>query len=352
MASRSFDTGPARRDNAIPLIGLYGQSGTGKTLTALLMARGIVGPQGVVVLIDTESGRGEAFSDIIPGGYQVVRFWQPPFSPNDYMAAIDKALSMRADIVVIDSASHEWEGEGGVLNMAGEIEERTKKAGLHCWKDPKLKHQRFVLKLLQSPVPVIVCMRAKFKSRQVRGNNGKNEIVKDEHSTPVQADDFIFEMSAHAEMLVDGQGKGGMFRLTKCSPPSLRECFPEGQRLGTKVGEAIAVWARGGSTAPAPQAAPTTAASGQPDDALKIAQDVASMGRSALDRHYTSQPNAIKKVLYSHMADLVAIADQADAENQDDPPPGFDDEPGYDPLDDGFMPPGAAGAELGEGRPL
>ena len=75
-----FTIKKATRQGVKPLIGMYGKSGSGKTMSALLLARGLAGASGRVVLIDSESGRGSIFADLIPGGYSVVDI-EPPFSP-------------------------------------------------------------------------------------------------------------------------------------------------------------------------------------------------------------------------------------------------------------------------------
>lgn len=252
---------PAQRSDTKPLIGLYGQSGCGKTYSALLLARGMAGEKGRVGMIDTESGRGSLYADVLPGGYEVMEL-SAPFTPDSYIEAIEAAEKSGIDVLIIDSASHEWEGIGGVLDMAADIEKRTGKPGLHCWKDPKLKHQKFMLKLLQAKVPVILCLRAKYKSRQVRNERtGKQEIIKDDYTTPQQAEDFIFEMTAHAEVLQDHS-----INLTKCSHPELRKCFPTKGPITIEHGRMIAAWAQGGrqQTPPQPAQAPAVDLFGQP----------------------------------------------------------------------------------------
>jgi hypothetical protein len=225
----------ATRQGVKPLIGLYSESGCGKTYSALLLARGFVGPSGKIVMVDSESGRGSLYADVLPGGYEVLQL-DPPFSPSRYIQAMEAVERSGATIGVIDSASHEWEGVGGVLDMASENEERSKKPGLHNWKQPKFEHAKFMLRLLQSPLPWIVCLRAKYKTRQLK-NNGKTEIVKDEVTSPIQAEDFIFEMTAHAEILQDHS-----IRLTKCSHPALRACFPTQGPITVQHGELVAKW--------------------------------------------------------------------------------------------------------------
>lgn len=242
---------PATRQGIKPLIGFYSESGCGKTYSSLLLARGLAGPSGKIVMIDTESGRGSLYADVIPGGYDVIELLQP-FSPQRYIQALQAVEQSGAAIAVVDSVSHEWEGIGGVLDMAGENERNSGKAGLHNWKGPKLEHAKFMLHLLQSPLPLVVCLRAKFKTRQIREPGKKTEIVKDDFTTPIQADDFIFEMTAHAEILHDHS-----IRLTKCSHPSLRECFPDKGPISSRHGEMLAAWcASGGKPTSAKQEDP------------------------------------------------------------------------------------------------
>src|SRR5689334_17208963 len=79
----------ATRVGLVPIIGVYGGPGVGKTKSALLLARGIVGngPKSDIVLIDTESRRGRFYADEIPGGYSTIDF-KPPFAPSRYVAAM------------------------------------------------------------------------------------------------------------------------------------------------------------------------------------------------------------------------------------------------------------------------
>ncbi len=230
-----FTIKKATRQGIKPLIDLYSESGCGKTYSSLLLARGFVGPTGKIVLVDSESGRGSLYADVLPGGYEVLQL-DPPFSPDRYIKAMEVVERSGASIGIIDSGSHEWEGVGGVLDMASDNEERSKRAGLHNWKQPKFEHAKFVAALQRSTIPWIVCLRAKYKTRQTK-INGKTEIVKDDCTSPIQAEDFIFEATCHAEILPDHS-----VRLTKCSHPGLRDCFPKTGPITTQHGELLARW--------------------------------------------------------------------------------------------------------------
>lgn len=241
---------PAVREGVKPLIVLSGESNSGKTFTALLMARGIAGPQGKVMIADTESGRAALYAEEVPGGFLRADI-QPPFSPANYIAILDSAEKAGADVLVYDSGSHEWEGEGGVCEMAAE-NERTGKPGLHNWNAPKKEHKKFMLRLTRSKIPIIFCLRAMHKTRQVKVEKGGRvvtEIVKDEHLTPIQSEGFSFEATVILEMQ---RGSPGHYILSKWSVPALRDCFPGSgperistTQAGIQNGELIAKWISG-----------------------------------------------------------------------------------------------------------
>jgi hypothetical protein len=249
--SNQFKVEDASRVGVVPVIDLYGESGCGKTYSALLMARGIAGPTGEIVGVDTENRRMSLYADVIPGGFKVVNF-DHPFSPSRYIAAIQTAFDKNPAVVVVDSMSHEWEGIGGVCDMAAKIEEESGKSGLHNWKQPKVEHQMLVQFLLRSPCPVICCLRSKYKTRQVKGTKemadngeikpnqiGRNVIIKDIVTSPIQAQDFIFEATAHMEVLQNHN-----IIVTKCNHPKLRECLPGNDTRPITIddGMAIARW--------------------------------------------------------------------------------------------------------------
>lgn len=240
----------ATRTGIKPLIGLYSESGCGKTYSSLLLARGFVGAAGKIVMADTESGRGSLYADVLPGGYEVLNI-DSPFSPARCIEAIETIEKSGAAIGVLDSGSHFWEGIGGVLDTAGQNEERSGKAGLHNWRQPKMEHAKMMLKLLQSSIPWIICLRAKFKTRQGKDDKGKTVIIKDDLPSAIQAEDFLFELTAHALLYPDHS-----IDLTKCSHPELKKCFPEkgSGPIMSEHGALLAKWCNSAGTQPATDA--------------------------------------------------------------------------------------------------
>src|SRR5262245_49677002 len=115
MSNRTFESKPAVREQTPLLLGLVGPSGTGKTFSALRLATGIQRVSGGdIFMIDTEAKRGLHYAERFK--FQHLSF-ASPFSPLDYMAAVEHCVSKGARIVLIDSLSHEHEGPGGVLEM-------------------------------------------------------------------------------------------------------------------------------------------------------------------------------------------------------------------------------------------
>lgn len=229
----------AKRSEAKPLIGIFAESGKGKTYSALLLARGFAGPNGKIIMIETEGGRGEAYADPAEypeiGGYDVISM-RDDFSPSQYSEAISLAESAAPDVLVIDSASHEWEGVGGVLDMAAKREADGKK-GMLIWQKPKIDHQKhFMLRFQQTPIPlVILCMRAKYPMIM----SGR-EPVRSKELEPKQSDDILYEMSVHGWI-----DDNHVFHLKKSTQRALIPIFGGDKKISVETGAQLKEWASG-----------------------------------------------------------------------------------------------------------
>lgn len=184
----------AVRKSVPMLISLAGASGSGKTYSGLLLASGLAGPDGRVGFIDTENGRGSMYADspgivkVFPAGYEIGQF-DPPFSPERYIAAITAAEQSGINVLVIDSATHEWEGTDGCCDIA----EKNKLKGMPNWSKAKMAHKRFVNHCLSSRMHIVFCLRARDKVKIVKDANGKEQIVPI-GIQPICEKNFVFEM--------------------------------------------------------------------------------------------------------------------------------------------------------------
>ncbi|MDE2096535.1 MAG: ATP-binding protein [Patescibacteria group bacterium] len=302
--ANSFEFRPAQRTNAKPLIGLYSESGCGKTYSALLLARGFVGQNGKIGMIETESGRGEAYADPKEypeiGGYQVLPL-HGDFSPSTYGKAIEAAEKEKFDALIIDSASHEWEGAGGVLSMAAANEAGGSKGQL-IWQKPKIEHQRqFMLRFMQSSIPlVILCMRAKYPMVQVTGQGGKKEWVRSTTLEPKQSDDILFEMFVHGWIDTDHK-----FHRTKSTAKALEPVFLDNEAITSETGRKLSAWAQGGGS------------DSRESDLLARAQNEAEKGILALRQFWKGLAQEDYNLLKSQARRLKALADRADADDID-----------------------------------
>lgn len=246
----------AAASEAKPLVGLYAESGRGKTKSALLLAKGFAGDMSRVVMVETESGRGEAYADDpVVGGYSVISL-RENFAPKVYGEAIAEAERAKPAVLIIDSASHEWEGVGGVLAMAAANQEAGKKGPL-VWQRPKIDHQReFMLRLTQTPIPlVVVCMRARYPMYEVTARHvekweeaGKpggdkarpkvGEWARSWALEPKQSDDILFEMFVHA--WIDEEHKLHVTKYTLDA--EMREVFRDGEPITVETGARLAAW--------------------------------------------------------------------------------------------------------------
>lgn len=258
----------AKRSEAKPLIGIYAESGRGKTYSALLLARGFAGPQGRIIMIETESGRGEAYADPSEypeiGGYDIISM-RSNFSPEEYGEAISAAEKEKPDVLIIDSASHEWEGVGGVLDMAEKRESEGKK-GMLVWQKPKIDHQRhFMLRFMQTPIPlVILCMRAKYPMVEVYNEKkGRKEPVRSEKLEPKQSDDILYEMSVHGWI-----DEGHIFHMTKSTSRTLETVFSGNKKISAETGRLLKSWAASGTAKQESDGQPTQ--SETPHDPIKV----------------------------------------------------------------------------------
>lgn len=223
----------AVREKTFTLTSIAGPSGSGKTYSAILYARGLVGPTGKIGFIDTENKRSRFYADVA-GGFDVIDL-DPPFTSQRYIEAIKAFEDAGYKAIIIDSISHEWEGSGGVLEQADAIEQATKRAGLHCWAKPKAAHKKLMNELLQTRAHLIFCCRVKEKVVQAKVN-GKTEIV-NEGFVVVQEKAFIYEMTV-SMMLAEGSH---IPTIQKC-PGDLEFAFPVDKTLTSDVGATVAKW--------------------------------------------------------------------------------------------------------------
>lgn len=170
-------------------IGLFGLAGSGKTMSALKLARGLTDSWDKICVIDTEiisphQSSADLYSDL--GDFNVMRL-DPPYDPTRYVYALSQAEKAGMDVIIIDSISQEWEGKGGCLEQASAYSD---------WKKVGPKHTEFIERIKSANAHVICCGRVKIKTETVESDaKGKKSYeVKKLGIGVISREGFDYEM--------------------------------------------------------------------------------------------------------------------------------------------------------------
>lgn len=301
----AFSYEPAIRRAVRPLIALAGPSGSGKTLSALLIARGFVGPDGKIVVIDTENRRSEMYADDPDVGGFFIKPMYPPFTSQSFQDAIDEAENSGADAVVVDSMSHEWNGIGGCVEQAEMAQIRAKKDGPWAWIKPKRSHLRMMNRIGQTQIPVFFCLRTKPQFITEKDERGKQSFAKGPEVAE-QESRFIYEMTLAA--LLEHDTHKAFYSHLKELPRPLHGVLVDGERITVETGRAIKAWVAGGEVVDT-----------EFERQASILRDLASLGTDALAKHWSTIAPAMQKRLAQVKDDCKAIAGEADRIDGDMP---------------------------------
>lgn len=218
----------AERKRAKARILIEGPSGSGKSYSAIRLAKGIGGK---IAAIDTEHGSLSMYSDL--GEFDVMEL-SAPFSPDRYCAAIREAEQAGYEVLIIDSITHEWSGEGGCLDI------KDKLPGTNDWaKWAKLTpmHQRFIETMLQSPLHIIATVRS--KTEWTLDENKPKKVG----TSPQQRDGMDFEFT----MVFSVQAGNHVASVTKDRTAQFDGYL---QVIDETTGKRIADWLGSGAEAP------------------------------------------------------------------------------------------------------
>lgn len=232
----SFEIRKAERKGANVVIALSGQSGCGKTYSAIRLARGLVGEKGKIGVIDTEQKRASLYADIY-GGFDVIDL-DPPYSPARYREAIKTFKDAGYNAVVIDSMSHEWEGEGSILDMVDKKKESTGRNDVGVWAIPKAEHRHLMSYILNCGMHIILCFRTKFIMEQVVNQNGKKEWVKNPEPKIVTEPNSDYDMTVKISLNKDTKYPEV---IQKC-PEGIEYLFRKNAFITEEAGEGIIKW--------------------------------------------------------------------------------------------------------------
>lgn len=203
--SRNFEVTKAEREK-LKFSAMYmGATGSGKTVGALITAKGII--RGMypdldpssqefwdkIGVVDTEHNRSKVYSDTVIGGTYIGKFYhisfEAPFDVDSYIGAIGALKDLGVQVVVVDSVTHAWDDAGGILdlhqNLGGQFSTWAKVKPII-----KKMYSAFAA---DDNIHIISTVRSKIKYEAAATETGKMKVSKI-GLKPIMRDDFEYEV--------------------------------------------------------------------------------------------------------------------------------------------------------------
>lgn len=142
----------SQRKKAKIKMALQGSAGSGKTYSSLLLAKGLInGDLSKVAIIDSENGSADLYAHL--GNYNVLSL-SPPYTPENYIKAINICEKAGMEVIIIDSISHCWDE---LLDFHSKLAGNS----FTNWAKVTPRQKAFVEKILQADAHIICTMRTK-----------------------------------------------------------------------------------------------------------------------------------------------------------------------------------------------
>lgn len=204
-------------------LAFMGPSGSGKTLSALLLASGI-GKK--IALIDTENFSAADYADRIDFDLAVIT---PPYTVQKYLSAIEAAELGGYDVIIVDSLTHAWAGDGGLLEQK-DIMDAAGGNAFKNWAKISPLHGRLVSKILQNKQHLIVTVRSKTKYAMEEKTGGGTRVAK-LGIDPVFRDGIEYEFTVAFDMLMSHHAQASKDRTSLFDQQSFIPTAETGKKL-------------------------------------------------------------------------------------------------------------------------
>jgi len=229
----------ATKRKAFLRMALFGPSGSGKTYSALNIAQHLGSK---IALVDTEHGSASKYADLFE--FDVVEL--DNFAPRNYVAMIKAAQEAGYDVLIIDSLTHAWSGEGGVLEIVDKATARSKsKNSYAAWREGTPEHNALIDAMLASNLHLIATMRSKTEYVLEVDSRTKKTAPRKVGLAPIQRDGMEYEFDVVAEMDIDNT-----LIVSKSRCPALHAAVVE--KPGQEIAEKLRFWLSDGKETPAP----------------------------------------------------------------------------------------------------
>lgn len=171
---------------------LTGASGSGKTVSALLIAKGIIEKMfpdlsddeqwEKIGVIDTEHKRSLLYAEATVADVYIGEFlhldFEPPFTVDNYIKAFNLMKNSGVEVVIIDSISHAWSGEGGILEQVEVLSKGKPNMKMVAWAKVAPLEKQFMKLVTGNSVYVIATARSKQAYSMEKDEKGKTTVEK------------------------------------------------------------------------------------------------------------------------------------------------------------------------------
>lgn len=236
MTDESIYFQKAERKKSKLRLAIFGASGSGKTLSALLLADGLKKDCKIAV-VDTENGSAEIYADRVD--FNVINM-SPPYTPDKYMSAVQTAEKQGYDVLILDTISAMWSGSGGILDIKQRVEKRGNKNSFTAWAEVMPMYNRFIDTLLQSNIHVIATMRSKAEYLIQKDEHGGIKGIAKVGTTPIMKGEVDYEFTTVFSLDRDNNAI-----VTKDRTSLFNTTIPF--RIDRETGKLIAEWLNVGS---------------------------------------------------------------------------------------------------------
>ena len=175
-------------------LAITGPSGAGKTMGSLLVAKGLSG-EGKVLVIDSEDGSSNLYADhpLVGTEFDVLEI-EAPYTITKYLKALEAGQNAGYEVIVIDSISHAWAGEGGLLDKKSALDAGGRGNSYTNWSSITKEQEQFKAKIIHSNCHVIVTMRSK-QEYIVESNDKGKQAPRKVGLAPIQRDGMEYEFT-------------------------------------------------------------------------------------------------------------------------------------------------------------
>lgn len=188
----------ATKAEAKARIAVTGPSGSGKTYSSLLWAK-VLAEGGPIAVIDTERDSAKLYADRFDFDSLSM---SAPYHPDRLVEALKVAQDEGYACVVIDSLTHFWNGQGGILEIVDQAGAANKGNAFSGWKVATPIQQRMVDAILAFDGHIITTMRSKTEYSLEKNEYGKISPKK-VGLAPQQRDGIEYEYTLVLEMDTD-----------------------------------------------------------------------------------------------------------------------------------------------------